>query len=234
MATTTSTQQRSTAQSTIGLKIMMAVSGLFFVFYVLAHMYGNLKILAGHQAFDDYAHHLRELGEPMLPYSGFLWVFRLVLIVALVAHVYAAMTLSARAGKARGQRYEVKSSMGTSLSSRTMRWGGIALLLFIIFHLLHFTIRTFEIGTPQAGAFSPAAMVVASFQVPWLTLIYVLALVALGFHLHHGVWSACQTLGFTNTASSRALAKSAGLVLAVVVVVGFLIPPLAIQFGLIQ
>lgn len=210
----------------------MAVSGLFFVFYVLAHMYGNLKILAGHQAFDTYAHHLRTLGEPMLPYSGFLWVFRLVLIVALLAHLYSAFSLWSRAGHARGHRYLVKDAMHTSISSRTMRWGGVALLLFIVFHLLQFTFRSFYVGTAPVS--SPAAMVVAAFQTWWLTLIYVIAMIALGLHLHHGTWSAFQTLGFTNSAKSRAIAKGAGAVIAGLVVLGFLIPPLAIQFGIIK
>lgn len=210
---------------------MMAVSGLFFVFYVLLHMYGNLQILAGHQAFDTYAHHLRVLGEPMLPYEGALWVFRILLIVALIAHAYSAIKLWGRANHARQNRYLVKNAMGASLSSRTMRWGGIALLLFVIFHLLHFTIRSLPI-TEYSG--SPAAMVVHAFQNPLMTLIYVLAMIALGMHLHHGVWSACQTLGFTNSAKSRGLAKFAGIVVAAVVVIGFLIPPLAIQFGIIQ
>lgn len=79
--------------SSIGLKLMMAVSGLYFVFFVLFHMYGNLKILASHEAFDTYAHHLRTMFEPILPYEGFLWIFRLTLIIALAAHVYSALTL---------------------------------------------------------------------------------------------------------------------------------------------
>ncbi len=210
---------------------MMAVSGLYFVLFVLMHMYGNLKILAGHEAFDTYAHHLREFGAPMLPYTGFLWVFRVTLLIALAAHVYSAMKLWARAGRARKSRYLVKNSMGTPFSSRTMRWGGITLLLFILFHLAQFTLRWFTVGPAVE---SPAAMVVNAFQVPWLTLIYVLAMIALGLHIHHGVWSASETLGWTNTAKSRNLAKMAGLFLSGFIVIGFLIPPLAIMFGLIK
>lgn len=209
----------------------MAVSGLYFVFFVLLHMYGNLKILAGHEAFDTYAQHLREFGAPMLPYSGFLWVFRLTLLIALVVHVYAALKLWGRAGKARESRYLVKNSMGTSLSSRTMRWGGVTLFLFILFHLAQFTLRWIVVGPAVE---SPAAMLVNAFQVPWLTLIYVLAMIALGLHIHHGVWSASESLGWTNTARSRNTAKMAGLFLAGFIVIGFLIPPLAIMFGLIK
>lgn len=210
----------------------MAVSGLFFALFVLAHMYGNLKILAGHEQFDSYAHHLRTMGEPILPYSGMLWIFRILLLAALAAHLYSAFTLWGRANHARQQKYLVKDAMHTAVSSRTMRWGGVALLLFIVFHLFQFTFRSFYVGTAPVS--SPAAMVVAAFSTWWLTLIYVLAMIALGLHLHHGVWSACQTLGFTNSAKARGMAKLAGAVVAGLVVLGFLIPPLAIQFGLIK
>lgn len=220
-------------QSTIGLKIMMAVSGLFFVFFVLMHMYGNLKILASHAAFDEYAHHLRVLGEPILPYSGGLWIFRILLLVAIVAHVYSAATLWRRANEARGSKYSVKKAAAASLSSKWMRWGGIALLLFILFHLIQFTFRWFHVGD-ATGASTPAEMVVAAFQAWWVTLIYLLALVALGMHLRHGTYSSLQTLGFTNTLNARRYANLAGIAVAAIVVIGFAIPPLAILFRVIQ
>lgn len=217
--------------STVGLKLMMAVSGLYFVFFVLFHMYGNLKILASHAAFDDYAHHLRTMFEPILPYSGFLWIFRLTLIVALVAHAYSAFTLWKRANHARSSRYAVKKASAATLSSKWMRWGGVAILLFVIFHLAQFTFLWINVG----GSFvTPAERVVGAFQQWWLTLIYVVALLALAMHIHHGVWSASQTLGLTNTAKARRTAKAAGAVLSAIIVIGFLIPPLAILFGAIK
>ena len=217
--------------STIGLKLMMAISGLFFVFYVLVHMYGNLKILVSHEAFDDYAHHLRVLGEPILPYNGALWIFRILLIVALVAHAYSAFTLWSRANTARGTKYAVKKATASTLSSKWMRWGGIALLAFVIFHLAQFTFLWVNVGGNYP---TPATRVVGAFQVWWLTLIYLIALVALAMHLRHGVWSASQTLGWTNTASSRRWANLAGIALAAIIAIGFAIPPLAILFGVIQ
>ena len=102
---------RST-RSTIALKLLMAVSGIIFIGFVLLHMYGNLKAFAGHDAYNDYAHHLRTFGEPMLPYGGLLWVIRAVLIVSLVVHVYAAVTLWRRARMARTIRYQVKKNIG--------------------------------------------------------------------------------------------------------------------------
>ncbi|NHC23312.1 succinate dehydrogenase cytochrome b subunit [Nocardioides sp. IC4_145] len=232
MATPTLVKGARATRSTVALKIVMAVSGLVFIGYVLAHMYGNLKAFAGHDAYNDYAHHLREFGEPMLPYEGFLWVMRLVLVIALVAHVGAAVALWRRAAKARTVKYQVKKNQSSSLSSRTMRWGGLALLLFIVWHLLHFTVGKVN---PSGGATNdPYNLMVESFDLWWMTVIYLLAMLALGFHLHHGTFSAIQTLGFTNTASSRARAKQAGWVLAVVVAGGFSLVPLSVLVGIIE
>ncbi len=220
----------------------MAVTGLYFVFYVLMHMYGNLKILAGYEAFDEYAEHLRTMLVPILPHSGFLWLFRLSLVLALLLHLRSAFTLWSRANGARPVKYQVKKAVGASVSSKWMRWGGVALLLFLIFHLIQFTISKVNFN----GAFGPeklrgadghtstGLLVIASFQLWWVVLIYLVALLALAMHLHHGTWSAFQTLGWTNTARSRATAKSLGLFFAIVVVAGFMIPPLAILFGAVK
>ena len=114
-----------------------------------------------------------------------------------------------------------------------MRWGGLMLLAFIVFHLLQFTIVKFNVGAGGAIE-SPGRLLIASFQVWWLFLIYAIALIALGLHLHHGTWSAFQTLGLTNTAKSRATAKAAGLAIALIVVVGFLVPPFLILVGVVK
>ena len=213
----------------------MAVTGAFFVLYVLLHMYGNLKVLAGQEAFDTYAHHLRTFGEPMLPYGGLLWIFRILLLGSLIGHAYAAFTLWSRAGSARKTKYAV---LKTAASAQSMRWGGVAILLFVVWHLIHFTIvqPVINVDGPDAAAIkaSPYMMVVASFQLWWMVLIYLLALAALGLHLAHGVFSAQQTLGFTQTPKARARAKGIGNLTAALVVVGFAIPPLSILFGLVK
>lgn len=225
------TGSRST-HSTIALKMLMAVSGLIFIGYLLAHMYGNTKVFAGHDAFNDYAHHLRTIGEPMLPHEGLLWVIRVVLILAVVAHVGAAVALTRRAQKARTTKYVVKKNKGSSLASRTMRWGGVALFLFIIWHLINFTVGKVN---PTGGATNdPYNLVVDNFETWWITLIYLAALFALAMHLLHGVWSACQTLGFTNSARSRARAKDAGLLVAIVIAGGFALVPLSVLFGIVE
>ncbi|WP_251838603.1 succinate dehydrogenase cytochrome b subunit [Oceanitalea stevensii] len=230
MSTThTAARQVKGRRTSVALKLVMAVTGVIFLLFVLAHMYGNLKALSGQQAFDDYAHHLRVLGEPMLPESGFLWVMRLGLIVSLVLHVWSATVLTRRKRAARTQKYVMKKSVSSSLSSRTMMWGGLALLLFIVFHILQFTTLTIEVG----GSFdSPYDRLVAAFETWWLVAIYVVAMIALGMHLRHGIFSAVQTLGWSNRTRQPKI-KAAALAVAILVVVGFLVPPLAIAFGLV-
>ncbi len=236
MATPTLVKGARGSRSTIALKLLMASSGLVFIGFVLLHMYGNLHALpipgfGGHDAFNAYAEHLRTIGEPMLPYSGLLWVIRLVLIAAIGAHVYSALTLWNRASNARSQSYAVKKNLGSSVSSRWMRWGGIALLLFLVWHLLNFTIGKINVtGGANDDAFN---LVVDSFSTWWLTVIYLIAMVFLGMHLHHGTWSAMQTLGFTGSAAARRRAKLAGWVVAIVIAGGFCIVPLAVLTGLI-
>lgn len=215
------------------MKLLMALSGALFVFYVLVHMYGNLKIFGGVEAFDDYALHLRTLLTPILPFGGFLWLFRALLVVALAAHAYSAFYLWSKARGARTNRYVAKEAAKATLKSRMMRWGGVALLLFLVWHLLQFTIVKFNVGTEAAGD-SAGLLVISSFQVWWVVVIYLLALVALGMHLWHGVWSASQTLGWTNTANSRRTAKATATVIALVTAVGFALPPLAILFGIVK
>ena len=209
----------------------MAVSGLVFILYVLLHMYGNLKAFAGHDAYNEYAHHLRTIGEPMLPESGLLWVLRAVLVLSLIAHVYAAVALWRRAGRARTQKYQVKRNVGSSFSSRWMRWGGVTILAFVIWHLLNFTVG--KVNVAGGATNDPFNLLVDSFGVWWLTVIYLVAMLALALHLHHGTWSAAQTLGLTSTASARRRAKTAGWVLAVVIAGGFSLVPLAVLSGII-
>lgn len=219
-------------RSTVFLKILMAVSGFVFIGFVLGHMYGNLKAFQGENKFNDYAHHLRVLGEPMLPHEGFLWIMRVGLIVALIVHVYAAVALWRRAQRARTVRYQVKKHTGAIFASRLMRWGGVTLLLFIIWHLLNFTIG--KVNVQGGPTDNPYLLVVDSFDTWWLTVIYLIAMLALGAHLHHGVWSATQTLGLTGSVRTRKLAKRTAFGLAVLISGGFSLVPLAVLFGIIE
>jgi succinate dehydrogenase / fumarate reductase cytochrome b subunit len=232
VATTTLVQGARASRSTIALKLLMAASGIVFIGFVLMHMYGNLKMFAGHDAYNAYAHHLRIFGEPILPENGLLWILRVVLLASLFVHVTSALVLWRRADRARSVKYVAKRKTASSVSSRWMRWGGITLLLFIIWHLMNFTIG--KVNVKGGATDDPYNLVVDTFDTWWMTIIYLLAMVALGLHLHHGTWSACQTLGVTNTAASRARAKGLGVVLAVVIAGGFSLVPIFVLAGVIS
>lgn len=236
MATTSLTRSQQAARSTVALKALMAVSGLIMIGYLLAHMYGNLKVFAGKEAFDDYAHHLRILGEPLLPYSGALWVIRIVLLVAIIAHVYAAVTLWKRDRLARGgtNRYastKARRGVQRSYASFTLRWGGIVIILFVVYHLLHLT---WNVSAPGGASSSPYERLVNGFSIWWLVLAYTIALVAVGFHLRHGVWSALTTLGANTSAVTRRRLNILAYVITIVITGGFLLVPFAILFGVVS
>ncbi|MGV8978504.1 MAG: succinate dehydrogenase cytochrome b subunit [Cellulomonas sp.] len=228
MTTSTRLVRKSAARRTsVGLKIVMATTGVLFLLFLLAHMYGNLKMLSGQAAFDGYAEHLRVIGEPVLPYAGFLWIMNTVLVLAVAGHIWAAVQLWRRANHARSTPYTTYHRVQATWSSRTMRWGGVTILLFVVFHLLQFTTVTIKVG----GSFdSPYDRLVAAFSTWYIVAVYTLAMVALGMHLRHGTWSAVQTLGWSTQGRERAIKRTA-LAIALVIVVGFLLPPLAIFVG---
>lgn len=207
----------------------MAVTGIIFVLFILMHMYGNLKMFAGAEAYNEYAHHLRTFGEPILPYEGLLWILRIVLLACLVLHVYAAARLWRRAKAARGTSYEVKHTLAQTYASRTMRWGGVILLLFIIVHILQFTTLTLQFGGDYTQI-EPYARMVVAFENWWVYLIYLVAIASLCMHVRHGVWSAMATLG-GNKKRRQDTINLVAILVAALVFVGFMLPPTAILFG---
>lgn len=215
----------------MALKSAMAVTGVVLVLFLIAHMYGNLNVFAGQEAFDNYSHHLRELGEPMLPHGGFLWIMRVVLLASVLIHAYAAFVLWRRANRARPERYHSKKAVQRSYASYTMRWGGVLIGLFAIFHILHFT--TNDIAPGGASA-SPYERMVNGFQPEYwyVTLFYVLSVIAVGLHLRHGIFSALTTLGANKASRQRAL-NIIAMVIALVLTVGFLLTPISVTFGLV-
>ena len=225
------------SRTTIALKLLMAVSGIIFVLFVLLHMYGNLRAFWGETSYNTYAEGLRTFLYPDLPHTGFLWIMRVVLIVSLIAHVSAAAMLWRRAKAARPVKYQVKKHTGAIPASRLMRWGGVTLLLFIVWHLLEFTIVKVNVGSGGQSANiteNPYQLLVHSFNVWWMTAIYLVAMATLGAHLHHGIWSSLQTLGLTNSARARRTAKQAAFTLAVIIAGGFSLVPLFIAVGVID
>jgi succinate dehydrogenase / fumarate reductase, cytochrome b subunit len=220
------------ARSTVSLKILMAVTGLLLVGFLFAHMAGNLKIFVGAESFDHYAHWLRTIGMPLLPETWYLWIQRAGLTVALIAHIAAATILARRARKARPVRYAHRPKVQGSYAARTMRWGGVIVLLFVIYHILDLTTGTLN---PVGDREHPYANVVADFAPDrwYVTLFYTLAIVAVGFHLRHGIFSALRTLG-QQTPRGAFYANAAAVTLSVVLVVGYLTVPFAVLLGLVK
>jgi len=218
--------------TSIGKKAVMAVTGFILVGFVILHMLGNLKIYLGPEHFDAYAAFLREMGEPLLLREQALWMVRLVLLVAVVLHVVAAVELTQMSRRARPIPYRQKDAIAASYAARTMRWGGAILFLFIVYHLLHFTAG--RVGY-QPGEFRPGAVyqnVVTGFRVWYVSAFYLVAQLALGLHLFHGIWSAFQTLGLD--AQRNTFYRHLAAALSVVVVVGNVSVPLAVVGGWIR
>lgn len=207
-------------QSTIGKKIVMAVTGIIGILFVLGHMSGNLLMFKGQGAMHDYALLLRT-SMPLL------WAARLVLLAAVVLHAVSAYQLAARSRAARPQGYAKRAPQVTTWSARTMQAGGVLLLAFLVFHLLHLTVGAVH---PAFTHLDPYTNVRIGLANPWVAGFYALAMVALGFHLFHGAWAVTRTLGVARP-SSQPLMRRVALVLAVVVAGGFLLIPIGAMVG---
>jgi succinate dehydrogenase / fumarate reductase cytochrome b subunit len=210
----------------------MAVTGIILVLFLIAHMLGNLKIFTGETSFDHYAHWLREIGAPLLPGVWFLWILRTVLVVAVLAHIAAATALALRARAARPVKYAHRKPVQGSYAARTMRWGGVIILLFVIYHILDLTTGTLN---PVGDERNPYGNVVADFAPErwYVTLFYTLAILAVGFHLRHGIFSALRSLG-QQTPRGERRARAIALVAAVLLCVGYLVVPFAVLTGLVD
>jgi succinate dehydrogenase / fumarate reductase, cytochrome b subunit len=234
VVTVTQSGQRRTPKaaktSSVFKKAVMAVSGIILVLYLIAHMIGNLKAFTGRESFNHYSEWIRTIGEPAVPAQTTLWIIRVVLLAAVVAHVWAAVALWRQAKRARPQGYVTKKAVAQSYASRTMRWGGVIIFFFVIYHILDLTVGAVN---PDGTDSTPYDRLVASFSNPFITAFYVLALILLGMHLRHGIWSATQTLGQSNRRRERTVSAFA-LVFSTVLIAGFLIVPFSVLFGLVD
>ncbi len=221
-------------RTTIGKKVIMALSGAVWVGYLAAHMFGNLKIYTGAAHFNEYAEGLRTLGAPILGYGQALWLFRIIIIFAFVSHVWAAFTLKQLNRQARSEGYAEHRKLKASYATLTMIYGGVAILFFVIYHLMHFTFGT-PVVHPDFQAHDAYHNVVVGFSSYgyFPAIIYLIALVFLGFHLYHGTWSMFQTLGLNNKTYDQGLRGLAWLA-ALVITLGFATVPLGILFGIIS
>lgn len=212
--------------STIGRKVVMAVTGVILVGFVLGHMLGNLQMfLPDHEAINHYGRFLREV----LHGTG-IWIVRAVLLLSVALHIWAAWSLSRTSSKARPIAYEVVTPDASTYASRTMRWSGPILALFIVYHLLDFTVGSVH------PAFAPGDVyrnVIVGFSVWPVAVAYIVAMLALGLHLRHGMWSMLQTLGASHPRWNTARGGAA-TALTVIVVLGFVSVPLAVLAGVLK
>lgn len=219
--------------TSIGKKAVMAVTGLVLVGFVVVHMLGNLKIYYGEQAYNDYAVWLREMGHPLLPHENALWLARLVLLAAVALHAIAAVQLWRVSHTARPVAYDTRDHLAATYASRTMRWGGLILVLFVIYHLLHFTFGVVGYAPGQFEHLSVYRNVVRGFQVWYVSAFYTAAMLVLGLHMYHGIWSMFQTLGVRDIRSGGAYRGLAATIVAIVVV-GNISVPVAVLTGLVR
>ena len=219
-------------RSSFGKKAVMAVTGVLLFGFVLFHMLGNLKLFLGPEKINGYAEGLRLLGEPILNHGDLLWILRVGLLAAVVLHVLSAWQLRRLNARARPKGYVKQSPQAATYASRSMFWGGLLIVLFVVYHLLHLTV-----GFDAVHAeFIPGEVhhnMVTAFANPLVAGFYVLAVLALGFHLYHGLWSFFQSLGWTGPRLDVFRHRFA-ILFAVVVTVGFITVPIAILIRLVS
>jgi succinate dehydrogenase / fumarate reductase, cytochrome b subunit len=213
--------------STIGKKAIMAVTGILGVLYVIGHMIGNLQafpMLGGREGINSYAVFLRHT-------HGLLWVARLVLLVAVILHIVVAYQLARMSQTSRPIDYKFWKPAGASTyASRTMRWSGPILGLFILYHLLDMTFGTVHPGFQELH---PYENLISGFSHPLVAGVYIIAMIALGFHMYHGAWSMFSSLGLNHWKYNRAIRYFA-IVSTIVVVAGFIAVPIGVLTGIIH
>jgi succinate dehydrogenase / fumarate reductase, cytochrome b subunit len=209
--------------TSVGKKAVMAATGVIMVAYLVTHVLANLLVFQGPDQINAYSRFLHGTG-------GALWVARLVLLAAVGLHIVAAVQLTGRGRAARPVAYVERQPQVSTLASRTIRWGGGLILLFLVFHILHFTLGTVH---PSFVEGDPYHNVAAGFANPLVVVFYEAAMAAVGLHLYHGIWSSGRSLG-VSTASPHPLRRQLALALAVIVWAGFTVIPMAVYAGAIR
>jgi len=209
--------------SSIGKKAVMAVTGLVLFGFLILHMLGNLQVFLGREVMNHYAETLH--GNP-----GLLWVARVVLLVSVVLHTWAAIQLSAVKAAARPVAYVKPGNVQGSTGSRTMMLSGPVIALFVIGHLLHFTTGTIH---PQFVELHAYENVVNGFANPIAAGLYIVAMILVGFHLSHGIWSMFQSIGFSHPRYTPLIKKFAG-VFSWILIAGFISVPIAVLAGIVR
>jgi succinate dehydrogenase / fumarate reductase, cytochrome b subunit len=212
--------------SSIGKKIIVAVTGIVLVLFLAGHLSGNMLMYVGQHAFNEYAEFL----HTVLHGAG-IWIARVVLLSTLILHVAATISL-VKANRAARQAYEYKATIQASKSSRIMILSGLTILSFVIFHILHYTVRV-DAELARLGAHDPYSMVVLGFKNPLVVLFYLISMTLLCSHLSHGVASIFQTLGLRSKKTEGSI-KQLSIGYALVIWAGFISIPISVLAGLIK
>ena len=222
-------------RSTVGKKVLMAVTGFIWFGFLIGHMTGNLKAFQGAEKYNEYAEFLRHIGTPLVPDYSLLWVARIGLLVALGVHILMAVQLWNRSNRARGEGYTSKENLNFSWASSLMRWGGVLIAVFVVFHILHMTTGTLhpDFMAPDAEGHHAYHNLVAGLQSPLVAGFYILALAAICAHLWHGLWSLMQTLG-ANHPKYKHLRRPVAVVFALVIFLGFISVPVSVLAGILS
>lgn len=220
-------------RSALGKKAVMAVTGVFLFGWIFAHMVGNLKIFLGPEHLNEYAKWLRVMGAPAMPHSSLLWIARVLLVVAAWLHIQAATQLTLMSRAARPIDYARRDVVKATYASRTMRWGGVIILLFALYHLAHLTFGVNVAPPAQFIENDPYHNVVAGFQVWWVSAIYIIANLALGLHLFHGLRSMFDSLGL-NHPKFNAWRRWLAIAFALVIAIGNISMPVAVLLGILR
>jgi succinate dehydrogenase / fumarate reductase cytochrome b subunit len=215
--------------SSVGKKIVMAGSGAILILFVVGHMVGNLKVYWGPEAFNHYAEGLRIFGEPFFGQGQVLWLVRFVLLVSVLIHIWAATQLTLFSRAARRKGYRKFDSLAFSYASRTMVWGGVIILAFVVYHLMHLTFGNAHPDFVPGDAYHNFVVGFRSWPV---SVAYIAAMIPLGLHLYHGLWSALQTLGANNPRYNR-YRRPTAMAIAAVIVVGNISFPIAVLSGVL-
>lgn len=210
-------------ETTIGKKIVMAVTGVMLFGFVVSHLLGNLQFYLGRETMNHYAVTLRSM-------PGLLWPARAGLLLAVILHITASIQLTALKNAARPIGYVKRTVVQASLASRTMMWSGPVVLAFLIFHLLHLTWGTVH---PNFQDVHPYENMVIGFRVIPVAIFYVVAVSMLGLHLYHGVWSMFQTVGMNHPRYTPLLKKFSAYA-SILLVLGFISIPIAVATGVMS
>ena len=209
-------------RATIGKKVVMAITGIILAGWIVGHLLGNLLVFRGPAALNEYAALLKRN-------MALLWALRAALLVTVLLHITAAVQLVRQERASRPVAYARQVPQASTFASRTIRWGGLVIAVFVVYHLLHFTTGTLHPSFSHGDVYSN---MISGLGVPWVAAIYLVAVAALGLHLHHGMWSIFQTLGISSPMVTG-LRRRVAIAIAGIVYIGFTSIPIAILFGLL-